>query len=102
MVFLILYNISIGNTTGVLIALLIIYPVVLWIPGSLVRSRLMGKRIGIHPVIMMIGIIGGISIMGMIGLILGPLFIALLISSYLILIEQLTRLKTTTSEPTPE
>ncbi len=102
MVFLILYNLSIGNTTGVLIALIIIYPVVLWIPGSLVRSRLMGKRIGIHPVIMMIGIIGGISIMGMSGLILGPLFIALLISSYLILIEQLTRLKNTQSEPTPE
>jgi predicted PurR-regulated permease PerM len=81
MVFLILYNISIGNPTGVLIALVIIYPVVLWIPGFLVRSKLMGKRIGIHPVIMMIGIIGGISIMGMIGLILGPLFFALLISS---------------------
>jgi predicted PurR-regulated permease PerM len=102
MLFLILYNISIGNPTGVLIALIIIYPVVLWIPGSLVRSRLMGKRIGIHPVIMMIGIIGGISIMGMIGLILGPLFIALLISSYLILIEQLTRIKNAAEEPTPE
>jgi predicted PurR-regulated permease PerM len=102
MVFLILYNLSIGDPTGVLIALVFIYPVVLWIPGSPVRSKLMGRRIGIHPVIMMIGIIGGISVMGMIGLILGPLFIALLISSYLILIEQLTRLKNTTSEPTPE
>jgi predicted PurR-regulated permease PerM len=50
---------------------------------------------------MMIGIIGGISIMGMIGLILGPLFIALLMSSYLILIDMLTRMKTTT-EPAPE
>jgi predicted PurR-regulated permease PerM len=102
MVFLVLYNLSIGNPTGVLIALIIIYPLVLWIPGSLVRSKLMGKRIGIHPVIMMIGIIGGISIMGMVGLIIGPLFIALLISSYLILIEQLTRIKNTTSEPTSE
>jgi predicted PurR-regulated permease PerM len=102
MVFLVLYNLSIGNTTGVLVALLIIYPVVLWIPGSLVRSRLMGKRIGIHPVIMMMGIIGGISIMGMIGLILGPLFIALLISSYQILIDQLTIIKNTSIEPTPK
>ena len=40
------------------------------------RSRLMGKRIGIDPVIMMIGILGGISVMGMVGLIIGPLFIA--------------------------
>jgi predicted PurR-regulated permease PerM len=102
MAFLVLYNLSIGNVPGVLIALVIIYPVVLWVPGSLVRSKLMGKRIGINPVIMMIGIIGGISIMGMIGLILGPLFIALLISSYLILIDQLTRIKLTTGEPAPE
>jgi predicted PurR-regulated permease PerM len=101
MLFLILYNLSTGNTTGLVIALIVIYPIVLWIPGSLVRSRLMGKRIGIHPVIMMIGIIGGISIMGMIGLILGPLFIALLMSSYLILIDMLTRMKATT-EPAPE
>lgn len=102
MIFLIFYNLSIGDTVGLIIALVIIYPVVLWIPGSYVRSRLMGKRIGIHPVIMMIGIIGGISIMGMIGLILGPLFIALLISSYMILIDQLTRIKTAANEPAPE
>ncbi len=102
MVFLVLYNLSTGNITGVLIALFIIYPVVLWIPGSLIRSKLMGKRIGIHPVIMMIGIIGGISVMGMIGLILGPLFIALLVSSYQILIDQLTIIKNAASEPTLE
>jgi len=50
-------------------------------------------RIGIHSVIMMIGILGGISVMGMTGVILGPLFIALLISSYLILIDKLTLIK---------
>lgn len=102
MVFLILYNLSTGNINGVLVALVIIYPLVFWIPGSLVRSRLMGSRSGIHPVIMMIGIIGGISVMGMIGLILGPLFIALLISSYQILIDQLTLIKTMSDEPAPE
>jgi predicted PurR-regulated permease PerM len=102
MAFLIMYNLSIGDATGALIALFILYPVVLWIPGSLVRSKLMGKRIGIHPVIMMIGIIGGISVMGMIGLILGPLFIALLVSSYQILIDQLTRIKNMDAEPIPK
>jgi predicted PurR-regulated permease PerM len=98
MAFLVLYNLSTGNITGVIIALVIIYPIVLWIPGSLVRPKLMGRRIGIHPVLMMIGIIGGISIMGMIGLILGPLFIALLISSYQILIDQLTLIKNAGNE----
>ncbi len=101
MVFLVLYNLSTGNIPGAIIALVILFPIVLWLPGGPVRSKLMGKRIGIHPVLMMIGIIGGISIMGMIGLILGPLFIALLLSSYLILIDMLTRMKETT-EPAPE
>jgi predicted PurR-regulated permease PerM len=100
--FLVLYNLSIGNTNGVLIALFIIYPVVLWLPGSYIRSKLMGKRIGIHPVIMMIGILGGISVMGMIGLIIGPLFIALLVSSYQILIDKLTMIKNMSNEPTPK
>jgi predicted PurR-regulated permease PerM len=98
--FLVLYNLSTGNINGVLIAIFIIYPLILWLPGSYIRSRLMGKRIGIHPVIMMIGIIGGISVMGMIGLIIGPLFIALLISSYIILIDKLTLIKNKGSEPT--
>jgi len=99
MVFLILYNLATGNIPGLLIALFIIYPLVFWIPGSLVRSRLMGKRTSIHPVLMMIGIIGGISVMGIIGLILGPLFIAMLVSSYQILIDQMAMAKSQESEP---
>jgi predicted PurR-regulated permease PerM len=101
-VFLVLYNLSTGNINGALIAVFIIYPLVLWLPGSYARSKLMGKRIGIHPVIMMIGILGGISVMGMVGLILGPLFIALLVSSYLILIDKLILIKNMSGEPTPE
>jgi predicted PurR-regulated permease PerM len=101
MAFLILYNLATGNIPGVLVALFIVYPVVFWIPGSYIRPRLMGKRVSINPVLMMIGIIGGISVMGVIGLILGPLFIALLVSSYQILIDQLTRLKSRTGESTP-
>jgi predicted PurR-regulated permease PerM len=99
MIFLVMYNLSTGNINGALIAIFIIYPVVLWLPGSYIRSKLMGQRIGIHPVIMMIGIVGGISVMGMVGLILGPLFIALLVSSYLILIDKLTLIKNMSSEP---
>jgi predicted PurR-regulated permease PerM len=100
--FLVLYNLSTGNINGALIVIFIIYPLVLWLPGSYIRSKLMGSRIGIHPVIMMIGILGGISVMGMIGLILGPLFIALLVSSYLILIDKLTLIKNMSSEPSPK
>ncbi len=101
MVFLVLYNLATGNIPGVFVALFIIYPVVFWIPASYVRPRLMGKRVSIHPVLMMIGIIGGISIMGITGLILGPLFIALLVSSYQILIDQLILVKGQTGESIP-
>jgi predicted PurR-regulated permease PerM len=101
MVFLILYNLATGNMPGVFIALFIIYPVVFWIPASYIRPKLMGKRVSIQPVLMMIGIIGGISVMGAIGLILGPLFIALLVSSYQILIDQLTLLKSQAGGPVP-
>lgn len=59
----------------------------------------MGQRTSIHPVLMMIGIIGGISVMGIIGLILGPLFIALLVSSSQILIDQMALAKGQLSEP---
>ena len=99
MIFLVLYNLATGNIPGVVVALVIVYPVVFWIPASIVRPRLMGKRVSIHPVLMMIGIIGGISVMGFIGLILGPLFIALLVSSYQILIDQLTFVKAQADQP---
>jgi predicted PurR-regulated permease PerM len=101
MLFLVFYNLAIGDITGLLVALFLIYPIVLWLPGGYIRPRLMGKRVSIHPVLMMIGILGGISIMGIIGLILGPLFIALLVASYQILIDQLAMARDQGSEPAP-
>jgi predicted PurR-regulated permease PerM len=99
MVFLILYNVSVGDIPAIFVSIFIIYPVVLWVPGSLIRPRLMGKRTSIHKVLMMIAIIGGISILGIPGLIFGPLFIALLVSSYHVLIEQLSLIKGPEGEP---
>ncbi|MBP1928698.1 putative PurR-regulated permease PerM [Methanolinea mesophila] len=101
MVFLVFYNLAIGDIPGLLVALFVIYPVALWLPGGYIRPRLMGRRVSIHPVLIMIGILGGISIMGIIGLILGPLFIALLVASYQILIDQLTMAKNQSSDQTP-
>jgi predicted PurR-regulated permease PerM len=89
MAFIVLFELASGNTTGVLIAIFIVYPFILWLPGSYVRSKLMGMRVAIHPILLMIGIIGGISVMGISGLIFGPFFIALHISAYRILIDQM-------------
>jgi predicted PurR-regulated permease PerM len=101
MIFLVLFNLATGNIPGAFVAVLIVYPIVMWIPGNYLRPRLMGKRVSIHPVLMMIGIIGGISIMGLYGLILAPLFIALLVASYEILIDQLTLAKGQAGEQIP-
>lgn len=89
MAFIVLFELASGDTTGVLFAIFIVYPLILWLPGSYIRPKLMGMRVAIHPILLMIGIIGGISVMGISGLIFGPFFIALLISAYRILIDQM-------------
>jgi len=97
--FLVIFELASGDTTGALIAIFVLYPLILWLPGSYVRAKLMGRRIAIHPILLMIGIIGGISVMGIVGLIFGPFFIALLISSYRILIDQMNMAKEGTNTP---
>jgi predicted PurR-regulated permease PerM len=89
MAFIVSYEVASGDITSALVAIFIFYPIVLWFPGSYVRAKLTGMRVAIHPILLMIGIIGGISVMGISGLIFGPFFIALLISAYKILIDQM-------------
>jgi len=91
--FLVIFELASGDTTGALIAIFVLYPLILWLPGSYIRAKLMGRWIAIHPILRMIGIIGGISVMGIVGLIFGPFFIALLISAYRILIDQMNMAK---------
>ncbi|MEM3075005.1 MAG: AI-2E family transporter [Candidatus Pacearchaeota archaeon] len=47
---------------------------------SLLRIKLVGKRSKIHPVIMLLGIFGGIPLFGPIGFILGPMILAILLT----------------------
>ena len=97
--FIVLLELATGDIPGALFAIFIIYPVILWLPGSYIRARLMGKRVAIHPILLMVGIIGGISVMGIPGLIFGPFFLALLISAYKILIDQMKMVKETGNTP---
>lgn len=97
--FIVLFELASGDIPGALFAIFIIYPVILWLPGSYIRARLMGKRVAIHPILLMVGIIGGISLMGIPGLIFGPFFLALLISAYKILIDQMKMVKETGDTP---
>ncbi len=76
------YALALGDTRGVLILFFLGYLVVSLVPEVYVRPVLIGRRVKINPVIMFIGIIGGILTMGLAGFVLGPLIIVLVITSY--------------------
>ncbi|MCC7565687.1 MAG: AI-2E family transporter [Methanomicrobiaceae archaeon] len=90
MTLLAFYTLLMGDIRGLLLVVLIGLPIVNEVPDLVFRPVLMGQRIRIHPVLLAIGFIGGIAAMGAIGFILGPLFIALGISGYRILIDELS------------
>jgi predicted PurR-regulated permease PerM len=76
------YALSIGDARGVLILFFLGYLIVSLLPEVYVRPVLVGRRVKVHPVIMFIGIVGGILTMGLAGFVLGPLIIVLIITSY--------------------
>jgi predicted PurR-regulated permease PerM len=76
------YSLAIGDTRGVLIMFILGYLVVSAGPEIFIRPVLVGRRVRIHPVIMFIGIIGGLLTLGLAGFVLGPVIIVLLITIY--------------------
>ena len=76
------YALALGDTRGVLILFFLGYLIVSLVPEVYVRPVMVGRRVKIHPVIMFIGIVGGLLTMGLAGFVLGPLIIVLLITSF--------------------
>lgn len=76
------YALAIGDLRGVLILFFLGYIIVSCAPEIFIRPVLVGRRVKINPVIMFIGIIGGLLTMGLAGFVLGPLIVVLLITSY--------------------
>jgi len=61
--------------------ILIVYGVlVIGTIDNLAKPRLIGKKANVHPVLVLLGILGGLSLFGIIGLVLGPVMLALLIT----------------------
>jgi predicted PurR-regulated permease PerM len=69
-------NGNIGTAIGVTIVGLFLSTYV----DSIVRIKLVGKKSNIHPVVMLVGLFGGISLFGIMGFILGPLILSILIT----------------------
>jgi len=85
--FLILYTVSVSDWRGLLIVLLLAWPLLCAIPDWWMRPVLMGRRASVNPVLMFIAFFGGIAVMGLLGFIMGPVFIALLIAGYRIIVK---------------
>ena len=50
--------------------------IILFILESFVKAKITGARSDLHPLIVLIGTLGGISLFGFIGLIIGPIFLS--------------------------
>jgi predicted PurR-regulated permease PerM len=60
---------------------LLIYGSVLVINiDNVIRPRLVSGRTKVHPLLILIGVIGGLKIFGFIGMLIGPLILALLVA----------------------
>lgn len=46
---------------------------------NIIRPKLIGSRAGIHPILILLGVLGGVALFGVIGMIVGPLIFALFI-----------------------
>ena len=85
-----LYFMSIGDTRNTIITLLVGYPLLsAWIEFYF-RPVMMGKRVAIPPIMMMIGILAGVPFLGFVGFIVGPVLVALAVTGYKILAEEVS------------
>ena len=87
-ILLALYFLSIGDTGASFIMLVVGYPLLSGWIDFFYRPVMMGRRVAVHPVIMMIGIFAGVPFMGIVGFILGPVLIALAVTGAKILSQE--------------
>ncbi len=83
-----LYFFSLGDIRGVIAMLFVGYPLLSGWIDFYYRPVMMGKRVAVHPVIMMIGIFAGVPFMGFVGFIIGPVLIALVVTGAQLLAQE--------------
>ena len=82
------YFLSIGDTWRAVVTIVVGYPLLSGWIDFYYRPVLMGKRVSIPPVLMMIGIFAGVPFLGIAGFIIGPVLVALAVTGYKILAEE--------------
>lgn len=91
--FICLYALALGDVTLAIIVILAGFILFMFIPGNILKPRMMGKRISLPAPMMLIAILGAMATIGLPGIILGPLFASLLVSGYRMLIIQMKVMK---------
>lgn len=59
---------------------LLILTVILWILRNFTEPKIVGKQLGIHPVISLISMFAGVKLLGFTGLFIGPLIAILVVT----------------------
>ena len=80
--FFTLYLLSVGDLRGAAVMILLGYPLLSGWIDFYYRPVMMGRRVAIHPILMMIAIVASVPFMGFVGFILGPVLVALVVTGY--------------------
>lgn len=80
--FLAVYALSLGDYFGLVLILVVGWPLLCAIPDWYLRPVLMGKRSKLNAVLIFIALFGGIAVMGVMGFLYGPLALAILTGVY--------------------
>lgn len=56
---------------------------------NVIKPRIIGDRAGLHPVMVLVGVLGGLATIGLVGFVIGPLVLALLFSTLRIYQEEI-------------
>ena len=96
--FVALYALALHDWYAFTLTIVIGWPLLCAIPDWYLRPKLMGQRAKVNGVLMFIAFFGGIAVMGVMGFILGPVFIALLIASYQVFIRDFSPQSLTSKE----
>jgi predicted PurR-regulated permease PerM len=83
-------SLAVGDQWGVFraVALILWGFLVVALSDNLLRPRVIGRRAKIHPVLVLLGVFGGIALFGIIGIIIGPLILSILFELIKIYIQE--------------
>ncbi|MGV8161756.1 MAG: AI-2E family transporter [Candidatus Nanoarchaeia archaeon] len=73
-----LLQLTLGNKFGA-IGMLLFGAIIVMNIDNVLKPRIIGKKTGLHPMLVLLGIFGGLQLFGFIGMIIGPVIVAICI-----------------------